>query len=101
MRFEQELLKLKVVLLHLITYYVWFEWNLCDHIRDDGGDDAVGDDDDDDDNDAVEDDDGDDDVDGEMDETESGPTAWCGRRREAQLAAALLLTWWTSAPEYC
>ena len=98
MRFEQELLKLKVVLLHLITYYVWFEWNLCDHIRDDvfGDDDVDGDDDDDD---AVV--DGDDDADGEMDETESGPTAWCGRRREAQLAAALLLTWWTSAPEYC
>ena len=44
--------------------YMRCEWNSWNHIMaDDDGDD-----------------DDDDDVDGEMDETESGPTAWCGRR---------------------
>ena len=53
-------------------------------------------------------DDDDEDADGEMDETESGPTtttstaaAWCGRRREAQLADALLLTVNTDPVNQC
>ena len=63
--------------------------NECSHTRADGDDD-------------------DEDADGEMDETESGPTtttstaaAWCGRRWEAQLAAALLLTVNTDLVNQC
>ena len=55
------------------------------------GDYAVDVDDNEDDNDALEDND-DDDIDGEMDETESGPTLHDVGGGEAQLAAALLLT---------
>ena len=51
-------------------YYGWNSWN---QIMDDGDDYDDYDDD-------VDGDDDDDDVDGEMDETESGPTAWCWRR---------------------